>query len=160
MLRCVADLGLRAQEVVSLTLDDIDWRAGTIRISRNKSRRVSMLPLPAATGAAIADYLRWERPAARNRHVFLRHVAPIEEPIAAGVVRRVVMDAYERCGLPYTSVHLLRHTLAGRLLASGSTLKEVADLLRHRDLNTSLIYAKIDTAHLVEVALPWPGTAL
>jgi site-specific recombinase XerD len=159
MLRCVADLGLRAQEVIDLTLDDLDWHAGIIRIGRNKSRRVSTLPLIAPTGAAIADYLRCERPATRSRYVFVRHVAPAEQPIGPGVVRRAVRDAYQRCGLPYTSVHLLRHTLASRLLASGSTLKEVADLLRHRDLDTSLIYAKIDTVHLAQVALPWPQRA-
>ena len=159
MLRCVADLGLRAQEVIDLTLDDLDWHAGIIRIGRNKSRRFSTLPLLAPTGAAIADCLRWERPATRSRYVFVRHVAPAEQPIGAGVVRRAVRDAYQRCGLPYTSVHLLRHTLASRLLASGSTLKEVADLLRHRNLDTSLIYAKVDTVRLAQVALPWPQRA-
>ena len=119
MLRCVADLGLRAQEVINLTHDDLDWHAGTIRIGRNKSRRVSTLPLPAPTGAAIADYLRWERPSTRGHYVFVRHVAPADQPIGAGVVRRAVRDAYQRCEFPYTSVHLLRHTLASRLLASG-----------------------------------------
>jgi site-specific recombinase XerD len=75
------------------------------------------------------------------------------------VVRHVIRAAYRHAGLPHTRVHLLRHTLASRLLANGGTLKEVADVLRHRALDTSLIYAKVDTAHLSAVALPWPGSA-
>jgi integrase len=159
MVRCVADLGLRASEVVGLDLDDIDWGAGTIRIGHNKSRRVDVLPLPKATGSAIARYLRWERPRTANRRVFVRHVAPVDEPIGPGVVRRAVSEAYRRCGLTHTRVHVLRHTLAGRLLDGGGTLKEVADVLRHRALDTSLIYAKVDTTRLSAVALPWPGSA-
>jgi site-specific recombinase XerD len=70
-----------------------------------------------------------------------------------------VRDAYRRCGLPYTRVHILRHTLASRLLNTGGTLKEVADVLRHRELDTSQIYAKVDIARLSAVATPWPGSA-
>jgi site-specific recombinase XerD len=159
MVRCMVDLGLRAQEVVGLDLDDIDWRAGTIRIGQSKSRRVDLLPMPPATGSAIAKYLRLERPPTTNRRVFVRHVAPADKPIGPGVVRRAVREAYLRCGLAHTRVHVLRHTLAGRLLEGGATLKEVADVLRHRDLDTTLIYAKIDTKRLSAVPLPWPGSA-
>jgi len=160
MVRCVVDLGLRASEVVGLDLDDIDWRTGTIRIGRSKSRRADVLPLPRATGSAIAKYLRSERPCTANRRVFVRHVAPVNEPIGPGVVRRAVREAYRRCGLTHTRVHVLRHTLAARLLEGGGTLKEVADVLRHRELDTSLIYAKVDTDRLSAVALPWPGRAV
>ena len=159
MVRCVVDLGLRASEVVSLGLDDIDWQRGTLRIVKNKSRRVDVLPLPQTTGSAIAAYLRSERPPSANRRVFVRHVAPVDEPIGPDVVRRSVREAYLRCGLPYTRVHILRHSLARRLLDTGGTLKEVADVLRHRELDTALIYAKVDTARLSAVALPWPGSA-
>ncbi|EWS53494.1 Tyrosine recombinase XerD [Methylibium sp. T29] len=159
MVRCLVDLGLRAREVVSLELDDIDWEAGTLRIGKGKSRRVDVLPLPRATGRAIAAYLRSERPTTVNRRVFVRHVAPLDEPIGPNVVRNTVRQAYRRCGLPFTRVHILRHTLARRLLASGGTLKEVADLLRHRALDTAMIYAKVDTGRLAAVAMPWPGSA-
>lgn len=159
MVRCVVDLGLRASEVVGLMLDDIDWNAGTLRLSRNKSRREGVLPLPRLTGTAIAEYLRHERPRCVSRQVFVRHVAPVEAPIGPGAVRRAVREAYRRCGMPYTRVHVLRHTLAERLLDGGGTLKEVADVLRHRSLDTSLIYAKVDTTRLATVALPWPGSA-
>lgn len=158
IVRCLVDLGLRTQEVSSLALEDIDWAAGTLRIVKGKSRRVDVMPLPPATGRAIAEYLRAERPTTANRRVFVRHVAPMDEPVSSNVVRNTVRNAYRRCGLPYTRVHLLRHTLASRLLDTGSTLKEVADVLRHRELDTSMIYAKVDMGRLAVVAMPWPGS--
>ena len=158
MVRCLVDLGLRTREVVNLGLDDIDWKAGTLRIVKNKSRRVDVLPMPQTTGRAIAQYLRSERPHTASRRVFVRHVAPIDKPIGPDVARNAVRQAYLRCGLPHTRVHILRHTLASRLLDTGGSLKEVADVLRHRELDTSLIYAKVDTARLSAVALPWPGS--
>jgi integrase len=160
MVRCLIDLGLREREVVSLELDDIDWEAGTLRIRKGKSRRVDVLPLPQTTGHAIATYLRSERPLTINRCVFVRHVAPTDEAIRPDVVRNTVRQAYLRCGLPYTRVHILRHTLARRLLETGGTLKEVADMLRHRALDTSMIYAKVDIGRLAAVAMPWPGSAV
>lgn len=158
LVRCVVDLGLRSSEAIALELDDIDWVAGTVRISKSKSRRADVLPLPQLTGAAIADYVQSERPQTTSRRVFVRHVAPVDEPVAADVVRRAVRQAYRRAGLPYTRVHILRHTLASRLLNTGGTLKEVADVLRHRELDTSLIYAKVDFGRLGAVAMPWPGS--
>jgi site-specific recombinase XerD len=159
MVRCVVDLGLRSSEVIALDLDDIDWVAGTLRIAKSKSRRADVMPLPQATGKAIADYVRWERPQTISRKVFVRHIAPVDEPVGAEVVRQAVRAAYRRCGLPYTRVHILRHTLACRLLNTGGTLKEVADILRHNDLDTTMIYAKVDLGHLAAVAMPWPGSA-
>ena len=159
IVRCLVDLGLRSREVISLDLDDIDWVSGTLHIVKCKSRRVDVMPLPQATGSAIAAYLRSERPKTINRRVFVRHVAPVDEPVGPDVVRRAVREAYQRCGLPYTRVHILRHTLASRLLNTGGTLKEVADVLRHRELNTSQIYAKVDIGRLSAVAMPWPGSA-
>jgi integrase len=159
MVRCIVDLGLRTSEVIGLSLDDIDWVAGTLRIAKGKSRRVDVMPLPQTTGSAIADYVRFERPQTVNRRVFVRHVAPVDEPIRTTVVRRAVIEAYRRSGLPHTRIHILRHTLASRLLDTGGTLKEVADVLRHRELNTTMIYAKIDLGRLAAVAMPWPGSA-
>lgn len=158
IVRCLVDLGLRSSEVIGLELDHIDWSGGTIRICKAKSRRVDVLPLPAVTGAAIAQYIHSERPQTTSRQVFVRHVAPLAVPVTANVVRRAVREAYRRAGLPHTRVHVLRHTLAGRLLNTGGTLKEVADVLRHRELDTSLIYAKVDQARLLAVAMPWPGS--
>lgn len=154
IVRCLVDLGLRSSEVINLSLDDIDWAAGTLCIAHGKSRRADVLPLPELTGKAIAAYLLSERPATTSRRIFVRHVAPVEHPVGADVIRNTVRAAYLRAGLPHTRVHILRHTLASRLLETGGTLKEVADMLRHRDLDTSMIYAKVDHSRLAAVAMP------
>lgn len=159
IVRCALDLGLRSGEIARLGLDDIDWRRGTITLRRTKGRREDVLPLPATTGEAIAGYLKQERPKTSNRAVFARAVAPRDESVGPDLVRKTIRQAYARAGLPYTRSHLLRHTMANRLLAGGSSLKEVADVLRHRSLNTTMIYAKLDSCTLTEVALPWPGSA-
>jgi len=159
MVRCALDLGLRRGEIARLSLDDIDWRAGTITLRRTKSNREDRLPLPETTGHALADYLRLERPQTTCRAVFVRRMAPRGRPIGPDCVGKTIRQAYARAGLPYTRAHLLRHTMASRLLASGSSLKEVADVLRHRSLNTTLIYAKLDVGSLSTVALPWPEDA-
>jgi site-specific recombinase XerD len=156
IVHCAVDLGLRSGEIAALSLDNIDWEAGTLTLRRTKSRREQVLPLPEATGRAIAAYLKYERPKSRHRRVFLRRVAPHDQLIGPHLVRKTIRQAYARAGLPYTRSHLLRHTMARRLLAGGSSLKEVADVLRHRSLNTTLIYAKLDTRNLRSVALPWP----
>lgn len=159
IVHCALDLGLRSSEVAYLGLDDINWSAATITLRSTKGRREAVMPLPAATGQAIADYLRYERPQTSNRAVFVRNVAPRDQPVGPDLIRKSIRQAYARAGLPYTRSHLLRHTMASRLLASGSSLKEVADVLRHRSLNTTLVYAKLDSHNLAAVALPWPGSA-
>ena len=159
MVRCALDMGLRCGEVAKLQLADIDWRNGTVTLRRTKSRRVDILPLPALAGRALADYLRYERPKTTNPAVFVRRQAPRDRPIGVDAVRRVIRDAYRRIGLTHGRTHALRHTVASRLLDRGGSLKEVADVLRHRSLNTSLIYAKLDQPRLAAVALPWPGSA-
>lgn len=159
IVRCALDMGLRSAEIAKLQLSDIDWRAGTVTLKRTKSLRQDILPLPAVTGQALADYVRHERPKSTNPAVFVRVLAPRDQPIGADAIRRVIRDAYRRIGLTHGRTHALRHTLACRLVNHGSSLKEVADLLRHRSLNTSLIYAKLDNSRLAAVALPWPGSA-
>ncbi|WP_025428953.1 tyrosine-type recombinase/integrase [Ensifer adhaerens] len=158
MVRCLTDLGLRCSEVVQLRLDNIDWRQGTICIDRTKGRQSDVLPLPAETGRAIAAYLQHERPVTANRAVFVRHVAPFDLPIQKGVVVRAVVDAYRRCGWSHTNVHMLRHSIASRMLAAGVSMKQIADILRHRSLDTSMIYTKVDLQRLAAVAMPWPGS--
>jgi integrase/recombinase XerD len=159
MVRCLIDLGLRCSEVVKLRLEDINWVDGTITLVGTKGRRADVLPLPAATGGAIAAYLREERPRTSSRAIFVRHVAPYDAPIKIGVVGQAVVAAYRRCGWTRTRVHILRHTVASRLLRTGAPMKDIADVLRHRSLDTSAIYAKVDLNRLAAVALPWPGNA-
>ena len=159
MVRCVTDLGLRCAEVVKLRIDDIDWRNGTVRIARSKTHFTDSLPLPRATGEAIAEYLRHERPKTASRAIFVRHVAPYDLPVQAGVAQRAVIAAFRRCGWDRCDPHVLRHSVASRLLREGTPMKHIADILRHRSLDTSKIYTKIDLDRLAAVALPWPGRA-
>jgi len=158
IVRCALDLGLRAGEIAHLIINDIDWRGGTVTLRGTKSLRQDVLPLPVETGEALADYLRNERPRSASAAVFVRHLTPRDLPMSSSAVQKVITRALRRSGLPYSGAHVLRHTFASNLLEQGSTLKEIADLLRHRSLRTTQIYAKLDTPHLAEVALPWPGS--
>ena len=158
IVRCALDMGLRAGEIANLSIDDIDWREGTVTLKGTKSRRQDILPLPMATGQALADYLQHERPATPSRAIFLQRRDSRDVPITPAAVQKVIHRACRRAGLPDTGSHVLRHTLACRLVESGSSLKEVADVLRHRSLETTRIYAKLDTPNLTGVALPWPGS--
>jgi site-specific recombinase XerD len=159
IVRCALDLGLRSCEIAHLMLSDIDWRSGTVTLRGTKSLRQDILPLQVVTGQALADYLQHERPTTANPAVFVRHLATHDQPISASAIQKVISRACHRIGLTHSSSHALRHTLACRLVESGSSLKEVADVLRHRSLTTTLIYAKLDTPKLSTVPLPWPGSA-
>jgi integrase/recombinase XerD len=154
---CLSRLALRAGEVAQLGLDDIDWRGGSMAIV-GKSRRASRLPLPLDVGQAIVQYLRRGRPRTDERRVFVRHLSPVGGAINAGTVRSVIRRAYERAGVHVVSkgTHALRHTAASRMVCGGATLKQIADVLRHRSLDTTAIYAKVDLPRLAQVALAWP----
>jgi len=159
VVRLALDLGLRSGEIAHLNLNDIDWQAGTLMLRGTKSLRQDVLPLPEETGKALADYLQHERPAIPHPAVFVRLVSGRNLPITSWAIQKVIKRTCRRIALPDVSAHALRHTVACRLVERGSSLKEVADLLRHRSLNSTLIYAKIDTPKLAAVALPWPGSA-
>lgn len=156
--RCVVDLGLRADDVARLDLDDIDWRNGTLRIAGGKSRRDDTLPLTAPMGRAIAAYLRRGRPRTSTRQVFLRVRPPVGRGVTTRTVRAVIRYAGSRAGLGaiVTGTRILRHTAATRMLRHGASIKAVADVLRHRSLDTAVIYTKVDVPRLATVAAPWP----
>ena len=158
ILQLLARLGLRAAEVAALTLNDLDWDAGEI-IVRGKGGRYDRLPLPDEVGQALANYLRDGRPSCSTRRVFVRHRAPQRGFANAEAVGTIVHRALDRAGLhpAHKGAHLLRHSLATRLLRNGASLAETGELLRHRDLNTTQIYAKVDESALRRLALPWPG---
>lgn len=161
LVLCMARLGLRAGETAQLTLDDLDWRAGTLRLAAPKEGRTAVLPLPMDVGRAIGAYLRSGRPATSDRHVFLTHKTPAGGAMSGSAVCSVVRRARRRAGLVGVGhgTHSLRHALAGRMVQAGSTLKEIADVLRHRHLDTTAIYTKVDLPALATVALPWPEVA-
>lgn len=156
---CLSSLGLRPREVADLRLEDIDWRGGTIHLRARKTRQGAVLPLPREAGSAIVTYLRQERPRTKERRVFVQHHASRRgEPISSHAVSAVVVRALRRAEVepPIAGAYVLRHTLASRMVRRGASLKEIADFLGHRCLDTTAIYAKLDLPALREVALPWP----
>ncbi len=159
IVQCLSSLGLRPGEVTDLCLDDIDWRGGTIEVRIRKNRRGAVLPLPRVVGQALVDYLSGERPATDERRVFVQHVGVRRgKPMSRTAVSSVVVRALRRAAVdtPLAGAFVFRHTVASRMVREGASLKEVADVLGHRSLNTTTIYAKLDLPRLREVALPWP----
>lgn len=155
ILLLLARLGLRSIEVARLQLEDIDWRAGEIEV-RGKGRHRDRMPLPVEVGEALAQYLQDGRPPCSHRMVFVTERAP-RKPIPADLVGDVVRRACWRGGWPVVPAHRLRHALATDLLAKGTPLVDISQVLRHRDLATTAIYAKVDMLSLRLVAQPWPG---
>ncbi len=158
ILLLLSRLGLRAGEAAFLRLEDIDWEGGEIRVC-GKSERQARLPLPADVGKALVDYLRYGRANHDSPFVFLRMMAPyggLGGPSAVGSVVRRAMKKAGITGFPGGG-HVLRHTLAKRMLEEKFTLFEISEVLRHKDLKTTAIYAKVDTDTLHKLAQPWPG---
>jgi len=159
ILTLLVRLGLRRGEVARLGLDDIDWRAGTIRV-HGKGNCYEQVPLPSDVGHLVAEYLQHARPAAaQGRTVFVRHFAP-HHALGASRVSGIVADAARRAGLGRVHAHRLRHTAATELLRAGASLPEIGQLLRHRRVATTAIYAKVDRGTLRLIARPWPEGAL
>lgn len=160
LLLLLARLGLRAAEVVAMTLDDIDWEAGVL-IVRGKGARREPLPLPQDVGEALVNYLAQGRPRCATRRLFVRLHAPHRGFASSCAVCDVVQRALARAGLnpALKGAHLLRHSLATRLLRNGASLAEIGELLRHRRPETTQIYAKVDVGALRALAQPWPGGA-
>ena len=158
MILALARLGLRSSEVVLLELDDIDWVAGQIRV-RGKNGQRHDLPLPMDVGEAIADYLQKWRTRNGSRRVFLRDRAPIRGFKGPSGLGSVVRRSLKRAGIdaPTTGTHQFRHGLASEMLRGGASLGEIGEVLGHRHVQTTAIYAKVDLNALRTLALPWPG---
>jgi site-specific recombinase XerD len=161
ILLLLARLGLRACEIVALTLDDIDWQTGQISI-QGKANRTAVLPLPTDVGQAIAAYLKNDRPACSTRRVFICMRAPRRGFANSIAISTIVARSLKKAGIdaPHTGAHLFRHSLATQMLRQGATLSDIALLLRHQSLNTTTLYAKVDLTALHALAQPWPGGAL
>jgi len=160
ILMLLARLGLRAGEIVSLTLDSIDWETGSIAVA-GKGNQAASLPLPTEVSGAIADYLRHGRPTNNSRALFLRVCAPIRGLGAQQTIGTIVGAAIKRAGIetPHRGTHQFRHALATDMLRHGATLTEIGSVLRHRHAKTTSLYAKVDFAALRPLSLPWPGGA-
>jgi len=160
ILLLLARLGLRSSEIVSLTLDSIDWELSSIAVA-GKGNQVATLPLPSEVGEAIADYLHHGRPTTDSRKLFLRTLAPIRGLGAQETVATIVDAAIKRASIKtrHRGAHQFRHALAADMLRHGATLSEIGSVLRHRHAKTTGIYAKVDFAALRPLSLPWPGGA-
>lgn len=158
ILLLLARLGLRACEVVHMTLNDIDWDVGEL-IVRGKGERLDRLPIPKDVGRALAEYLRHDRARCALRRVFLCAKAPRKGFSSSVAISTIVRRAIDRAGLrtPTKGAHLLRHSLATALLRRGASLAEIGELLRHRSPDTTALYAKVDFDSLRDIAQPWPG---
>jgi site-specific recombinase XerD len=158
ILLLLARLGLRASEVTTLCLQDIDWQSGLLTI-RGKGRQRAQMPLPNEVGASIGDYLQHGRPRSASRRVFLREWAPQIGFASAASVSMIARVALERARVhtPRKGAHVFRHTLATRLLRSGASLTQIGQLLRHHSQDSTRIYAKVDIEALRGLAMQWPG---
>lgn len=157
MLMLLARLGLRANEVASLELGHFDWSRGEVVIP-GKGRRLERLPLPADVGESLTAYILGGRPRSNAGRLFMRVQAP-RGGISAHSVKQVVTRACRRAGMKPVGTHRFRHGVATQTLAAGASLPEVGQLLRHRDLSTTAIYAKVDRNRLRDLAQPWPAGA-
>jgi len=160
ILLLLARLGFRADEIVRLTLDNIDWETGRISF-RGKGGHWAQMPLPADVGEAVVRYLQVGRPHSPCRRLFLRHTAPKTGFTNSGAVATLVRRTIIRAGInsQRKGSHLFRHSLATRMVNEGSSLPEIAELLRHQSIETTNLYAKVDFHALRSIALPWPGGA-
>jgi site-specific recombinase XerD len=158
VLLLLARLGLRAGEIVAMTLDDINWEAGVVTI-RGKGMRRDQLPIPQDVGEALVAYLRHGRPPCATRRIFIRAKAPCRGFSGSTAIGNIVRRALKRAHLDpiRKGAHLLRHSLATKMLGQGARLADIGEVLRHSTTNTTQIYAKVDLAALSELAQPWPG---
>lgn len=151
----LATYGVRREQVSALRFEDIDWNEGTLVFAAHKGGKAVLHTLTGAVAASLADYLRQERPVSESTHVFLRCRRP-HLRLGPAAITQMVRARMVHCGLPPYSPHRFRHAFATRLLRCGQSVKAIADLLGHRSLEAVAIYAKVDHARLLEVAIDWP----
>lgn len=161
ILLLLARLGLRAGEIIALRLEDIDWQSARLTVRSKKGGGWARLPLPADVGKAIAQYLQNGRPQCVCRRVFVRAVAPHVPLANSAVIAVLVAKAIKKAGVsaPRRGAHVFRHSLASEMLRRGASLQEIGQVLRHKDADTTAIYAKVDLDALRILAIAWPGGA-
>ena len=159
ILLLIATLGLRSKEVRKLCIGDIRWQASEIRLTETKARREHALPLSQEVGEAISEYLIHGRPQINVPNVFLKHRAPQGPIPSANGIGYIVQKHLLRAKIkaPSYGAHVLRHSLATRMVNQGVSIKQVADVLGHASIDSTAIYTKVNTKNLAAVALPFPG---
>ncbi len=158
ILLLMAKAGLRACEIIRMQLDDIDWENGTIVI-RGKGGQFSSIVISQDIGNALFDYIKEARPSQKKcLEVFLSSVPPFKGFTGRTSVTNIVISAFSQTGIdcPRQGSHLLRHSLATHMINNGSSMDEVREILRHNDLQSTAIYAKVDFKRLRTITLPWP----
>ena len=158
MTICMIDLGLRISEVIALRLDSVDHRQHVLIVPAVKNGRGRTLPLPRRVEAALVAYIRKGRPQSDCTQLFLSDPKRCGTALSIGAARQHVIRAFGRCGFPasWGGVHRLRHTFASRLHSHGADLKQIADLLGHREVETTNLYAQVDVRDLRALVQPWP----
>ncbi len=159
ILLLTATLGLRTGEVLRLQFNHISWRNAEIRLPQTKSSKERILPLPKEVGEAIADYALHGRPPHDSPYVFLRHRAPQTPLTSAGAICSIIIRRLKQVGIeaPSNGAHMLRHSLATRMINVGVPIGEIADILGHASIDTTAIYTKVDITSLAAVAMPFVG---
>ena len=158
ILLLLSRLGLRAEDIVKLSLEDIDWEGAWFYVS-GKGRRQARLPLTQEVGDAIVDYMQFGRPQAETDVLFIRSRAPFRAFESTSAISVIVARAMHRAGVTCRvrgAAHVLRHSVATSMLRQGASLQDIAAMLRHRSIETTQIYAKVDVATLRQIAQPWP----
>jgi len=155
---CFSELAVRANEVAALTLDDVDWRALSVRLRQTKQRRERLLPLPSRVARALVAYLQRGRPTAGHRQLFINLRPPVGRPLSTDGVRNVIRRAFGRCGIEANGPHILRQSWATIAHQRGMDLKRIADVLGHGSVDTTAPYTKVHFEQLRQAALPWPST--
>jgi len=158
VLLLLARLGLRANEVATLALEDIDWHSGLLTV-RGKGRQLAVMPLLSEVGIALADYLQHGRWTTDSRRGFIRSLAPHRGFTSSSSISMIAVSALERAGVdvPRKGTHIFRDSLATQLLGAGASLTEIGQVLRHQNHDTTRLYAKVDINALRKLGLPWPG---
>jgi site-specific recombinase XerD len=159
VLLLLARLGLRAGDIVTLRLEAVVWDEGVLLVC-GKGRREAALPLPQDVGDALFDYVQNARPVVEHDRLFLRTIPPFAPLASPATVAHLVKRAIERAGItdtPSRGAHMLRHSAATGMLRAGATMESIAAILRHRSVETTNLYAKVDVRMLGEIAQPWPG---
>lgn len=161
ILLLLARLGLRAGDILEMRLEDIDWLSGTLRV-KGKGRRETRLPLPQDAGDAVLNYLNKTRPLVDGDRLFMTSIAPFRPFSSSTTISHIVDFALKRAAIddpPSRGANLLRHSAATNMLRGGATLQSVGAVLRHRSLETTAHYAKVDVNMLAQITQPWPGDA-
>ncbi len=160
IILCLVELGLRASDVSGIELDGLDLGNRVIWLRRRKQRESAGLPISPRVGAAIGTYVRRGRPICSTSSLFVSHRAPLGKAMTPIGIRDVVIRTAAKAGLAnrVRGTNVIRHSVASRWIQSGATMKQIADLLGHRSIDTTSIYAKVDLKALTQVALRWPIT--